>query len=398
MKICKEPLIPLAVFTELWNADIFSEGLCLLNKSKSERKRLSGYMKTVSVLTYTGQTLGEYLTEQVIYSKSPLLKKIAEQPTKQRTDVLERDLNNLAAIVREYRCEAVKSALSVIDGAKADYSLLPDYESGSFDLTAEKLLEHIGTHGFGDFAKYHAFTYRGSLVPVKTTDPIRLSDLKNYDFQRKQVVENTEAFLKGLPAQNVLLYGDRGCGKSSTVKALLNEFDELRLCELPMSEIEHLPQLFGELAQSSMRFIVMIDDLSFYEDDERFTILKATLDGSIAAAPDNVLIYATTNRRKLIRETNGDRSVDDIGRSDAVDESMSLADRFGLFVTFTQPNRDVYLDIVKKLAADRQLGVDEEKLLKAAESFALRRGGRSPRIARQFVDSVIVKIKQGSDF
>ena len=229
-------------------------------------------------------------------------------------------------------------------------------------------------------------------------DPIRLTDLKNYELQRNQVIENTLAFLNGLPAQNVLLYGDRGCGKSSTIKAILNEYEELRMVELPKSEINGLPDLFGMLKDIPLHFIVTIDDLAFTEDDERFGVLKATLDGSLTARPDNVLIYSTTNRRKLIKESNGDRSVDDIGRSDAVDESMSLADRFGLFITFTQPNREIFFDIVRKLAEDREIDIEDSELTQAAERFALKRGGRSPRIARQFVDWLSSRIELGLDY
>ena len=170
------------------------------------------------------------------------------------------------------------------------------------------------------------------------------------------------------------------------------------MVELPKSEINGLPDLFGMLKDIPLHFIVTIDDLAFTEDDERFGVLKATLDGSLTARPDNVLIYSTTNRRKLIKESNGDRSVDDIGRSDAVDESMSLADRFGLFITFTQPNREIFFDIVRKLAEDREIDIDDSALTQAAERFALKRGGRSPRIARQFVDWLSSRIELGLDY
>lgn len=170
------------------------------------------------------------------------------------------------------------------------------------------------------------------------------------------------------------------------------------MVELPKSEIDGLPVLFDLLKDVPLHFIVTIDDLSFSENDERFGVLKATLDGSIAARPDNILIYATTNRRKLIKETNGDRSVDEIGRSDAVDESMSLADRFGLFITFTQPNREVFFDIVRKLAEDMEIEIDDSELIQAAERFALKRGGRSPRIARQFTDWLCSRIELGLDY
>ncbi|MDE6727882.1 MAG: ATP-binding protein, partial [Oscillospiraceae bacterium] len=187
------------------------------------------------------------------------------------------------------------------------------------------------------------------------------------------------------PAQNVLLYGDRGTGKSSTVKAILNESKYLRMVEVSKNDIDVLPKLFNKLKDIPLHFIVMIDDLSFAENDDRFGILKAALEGSLSAKPDNILIYATTNRRKIIRETAADR---EISGADAIDESMSLSDRFGLFVTFTKPDKRVYLDIVKQLAEDKGLDIREEELFEAAERFALKRGGRSPRTAKQFIDNV----------
>ena len=238
------------------------------------------------------------------------------------------------------------------------------------------------------------FTFDGELHPIDSPDKIKLSDLKNYEEQRKQVVDNTVCFLSGKPAQNVLLYGDRGTGKSSTVKAILNESKYLRMVEVLKSNIELIPQLFRKLKDIPLHFIVLIDDLSFSENDDRFGILKGVLEGSLAAKPENILIYATTNRRKIIRETIADREV---SGADAIDESMSLSDRFGLFVTFMKPDKRVYLDIVQKLAEDKRLDISEEKLFAAAERFALKRGGRSPRTARQFVDWLDGRLALGLD-
>lgn len=400
MKVCEEKIPPLLVFQEITEKNkLFADGIYWLNSGMSEEKRLMGYANICSELLMTGQTLGEYLTDAVVYSKSPLFAKMVKEPSEQRTKALSYDIALIKKVVKEYTSQNIKKALAALPDATADYSLLPDLDSGKFTLTADRLLKRAQKYGTGEFAKYKAFTFKeNQLVPVDNIDPIRLTDLKNYELQRNQVIENTLAFLNGLPAQNVLLYGDRGCGKSSTIKAILNEYEELRMVELPKSEINGLPDLFGMLKDIPLHFIVTIDDLAFTEDDERFGVLKATLDGSLTARPDNVLIYSTTNRRKLIKESNGDRSVDDIGRSDAVDESMSLADRFGLFITFTQPNREIFFDIVRKLAEDREIDIDDSALTQAAERFALKRGGRSPRIARQFVDWLSSRIELGLDY
>ena len=400
MKICEERIPPLVVFQEIFNDNVlFARGISWLTPDRTEEERLKGYANICSELLMSGQTLGEYLTDAVLYSSSPLFAVTVKEPTEQRKKALAYDLAQLKKIVREYSAPAVKKALAGLDGATADYAALPEYECGKFTLTADRLLKNAAKNGTGDFAKYKAFTFRGGrLIPVEHIDPIRLTDLKNYELQRNQVVENTVAFLNGLPAQNALLYGDRGCGKSSTIKAILNEYDQLRMIELPKAEIAGLGDLYAMLKDIPMHFIVTIDDLTFTQDDERFGLLKATLDGSLSARPDNILIYATTNRRKLIKETYADRSATDVSKSDAVDESMSLADRFGLFITFTQPNREIYFDIVRKLAEDGGIEMDDSELTQAAERFALKRGGRSPRIARQFVDWLASRIELGLEY
>lgn len=232
---------------------------------------------------------------------------------------------------------------------------------------------------------------------IENYDLIRLTDLKNYEVQRRQVVENTECFVQGKPAQNVLLYGDRGTGKSSTVKALLNEFEKLRMIEVSKNDVTKLPKLYSMLKDSSQHFIILIDDLTFSENDDRYNALKAALEGSLAARPENILIYATTNRRKIVKETTAERLQDEVSPTDAVDESMSLADRFGLFVTFGKPDKRVYLDIVKQLAADRGIDIPEEELFAAAERFSIRRSGRSPRVARQFIDVLESRIALGME-
>ena len=242
MKICEEKIPPLMVFQELFNENVlFARGINWLYPDKTEEQRLMGFANISSELLMTGKTLGEYLTDAVMYSKSPLFAAIVKEPTEARKKALAYDIALIKKIVKEYTASAVKKALADIAGATADYAALPEYESGKFTLNADRLIKFAQKNGTGDFAKYKAFTFRGGkLIPVEHIDPIRLTDLKNYELQRNQVVENTIAFLNGLPAQNALLYGDRGCGKSSTIKAILNEYDQLRMIELPKAEIAGL--------------------------------------------------------------------------------------------------------------------------------------------------------------
>ncbi len=344
------------------------------------------YCEIVNTLLVSGKTLADYLHDALVFSESRLVAECAKSPSEARIKAIEYDLGIIKELVALSPAE-VRSRLA--GGENAFLQNMPDYEQGEFDYDVNYFLDYVRSHGCGVFARYKAFSFDGELHPIEQIDKTRLSELKRYEVQRNQVVENTLCFLKGKPAQNVLLYGDRGTGKSATVKAILNEFDELRMVEIPKSSIALIPQLFRRLRDIPLHFIVTIDDLSFSEDDDRFGILKAVLDGSLSLKPENILIYATTNRRKIIRETAADR---EISGADAIDESMSLSDRFGLFITFTRPDKKVFLDIVRSLADDAGITLPDEELFASAEKFALRRGGRSPRIARQFVDWLIGRI------
>ena len=256
----------------------------------------------------------------------------------------------------------------------------------------QKIYEYYGGHGCGIFSRYGAFVWQDrTLVPVENPDPITFADLKGYEAQRKTVIDNTTAFLEGKACNNVLLYGDRGTGKSSTVHALLNEFTDrgLRLIELPKSAITDFHCVISRLSKIPMKFIIFIDDLSFSEDNDGFAALKAALEGGVAARPQNMLVYATSNRRHLLKETFTKRDGDDLHLNDTMQEQLSLSDRFGLTVTFTNPDRANFYEILDAIAEDRGLEIPPEILHEAAEKWALRKGGRSPRIAKQFIDTLI---------
>ena len=253
-------------------------------------------------------------------------------------------------------------------------------------------------HGCGRFAVHRAFLWReGGLHPVEHPDPIRLSDLKDYAAQRQIAVDNTLAFLDGFEANNMLLYGDRGTGKSSTVKALLNEYAGrgLRMIELPKEALCDLPGLTGYLSGLPMKFILFIDDLSFSGNDDSFAALKAVLEGGLASRPANVLVYATSNRRHLLRESFRDRDGDEVHAADTVQEAVSLSDRFGISLTFLMPDKQRFLNIVAQIADDRGLKAERDSLLAAAERWALERGARSPRYARQFVADAEARLARG---
>ncbi len=305
-----------------------------------------------------------------------------------------------------YRCALVRPGELLAGVTLPLEALLPEWGSEPADAPMdqswgerlEALAAYHQAHGCGRFARHRAFLWRdGELLPVEHPDPIRLSNLKGYEYQRQIAVDNTLAFLNGFEANNMLLYGDRGTGKSSTVKALLNEYagEGLRMIEMPKEFLRQLPDLTGYLSGVPMKFIVFIDDLSFAGDDDNFAALKAVLEGGLASRPRNVIIYATSNRRHLLRESFQDRNGDDLHSADTVQESVSLSDRFGISLTFLMPDKQRFLEIVEQIAADRKLRVDRQELLAAAERWALERGARSPRYARQFVADAEARLARG---
>ena len=276
-------------------------------------------------------------------------------------------------------------------GQAQELAFLPRWETSSIDLPAAyaQRMSEVGKKGYGMFAKHHVFTLEnGQLVPVKYPDPQRLSELPGYEKEREKVIANTKALLAGMPANNVLLYGDAGTGKSSAVKAIANEFapEGLRLVEVKKNQLYQIPDLMDKLAANPLKFILFIDDLSFTANDDNFAALKAILEGSVGGRAKNIAVYATSNRRHLIKETLTDRTGDDIHEADTRQELMSLSARFGLTVTFQRPEKARFETILAELAKQHGIDMPMDQLLVKAEAFAIRAGGRSPRVAKQFIE------------
>ncbi len=278
----------------------------------------------------------------------------------------------------------------------SDYEgYVPEFENEKVDFSAvySERLRHIDRYGYGIFATAGMFRVEnGEIVAVEAADDITTENFIGYESERQKVMDNTIALTEGRYAQNVLLCGDAGTGKSSTVKAVANAcFDKgVRLIELRKDQLFSLSHVMGRIADNPLKFIIFIDDLSFNKNDDCFSMLKAALEGSASAKASNAVIYATSNRRHIVKERFSERGhEDDIHHSDTVQELLSLSDRFGLVVYFSKPNKKLYLDIVHELAKTENLDIEEKELDIKAEAFALAKGSRSPRAAQQFIKSLI---------
>ena len=261
---------------------------------------------------------------------------------------------------------------------------------------ANIFIDYYRTYGFGDIANFRAFRWDDAkkLIGIKHFDKMSIDDIIGYEYQKSVLLANTEAFVNGRPANNVLLVGARGTGKSSSVKALANKYFStgLRLVEITKNQLISLPKIMDSLRQrSSKKFILFLDDLSFEDFEVEYKFLKSAIEGGVEGKPDNVLIYATSNRRHLIKETWKDRGAenDEIHRADTVNETISLSDRFGITIGYLSPNQEEYLDIVYGLAQKHQLNKPTEELRSGAIAWEVSHSGRSGRTAQQYINHLL---------
>ncbi len=253
-------------------------------------------------------------------------------------------------------------------------------------------------YGVGMFGLNKAFriVHEGNspltFVPINNTEDVRLDDLIGYEIQKKKIVENTEAFVAGKRANNALLFGDSGTGKSTTIKAIINEYYDrgLRMIEIYKHQFKDLSAVISMIKNRNYKFIIYMDDLSFEEFETEYKYLKAVIEGGLEIKPDNVLIYATSNRRHLIRETWTDRSDMENGngmhRSDTMQEKLSLVNRFGVTINYSKPSQKEYFEIVIGLARKAGITLSDESLCAEANKWELAHGGISGRTAQQFIN------------
>ncbi len=358
-------------------------------EEENKREKLKKYGNFVSTVYENGGVLSESIKKALFENENVYVKAISknEKISEKIENALNFELETLSALAS---LSSDSFGLDMKVSAK-----IPEYDTEKLDVKkaySERLSE-IHKHGYGIFASYCMFssTDDGEIVPIESADKTTIDNFIGYGEERKKVLDNTVAFLENRPAANILLYGDAGTGKSSTVKAVANHLFEsgIRLIEIRKTQLLLLPKIMAQIAKNPLKFIIFIDDLSFNKNDDNFSMLKATLEGSASAKAKNAVIYATSNRRHIVKETFGEREGNDIHRNDTVQETLSLSERFGLTILFAKPSKPLYLEIIKELAKRKGVTMNEDELFIKAEAFALNRGYRSARCAEQFIDSLI---------
>lgn len=319
---------------------------------------------------------------------------------------LDRELGgNLFGILKNYR--SVTSTSKVFNSRVRDR-----IEELSLHLAATRTPEEFldcvtqfyKEFGVGKFGLHKAFKVehgqdgQAQILPITKTEHIRLSDLVGYERQKQQLVDNTEAFVSGRKANNCLLFGDAGTGKSSSIKAILNEYYDrgLRMIEIYKHQFQDLTSVIHQIKNRNYRFIIYMDDLSFEDFEIEYKYLKAVIEGGLERRPENVLIYATSNRRHLIREKFTDKreADDELHSSDTVQKKLSLAYRFGVTIYYGMPDKKEFQHIVRTLAERNEISLSEEELLQKANAWELRHGGMSGRTATQFITHLLGKEDQ----
>lgn len=386
----------LAVFRKLQDDEVINLLWRLLDnwKEVSIEHFISAYSEFVEKLYQKNINLSEYILKRILEDENFYI--IGKAQGKEFDSLIVETVENELKVFQELSRLTPEYITSGIDY----YDFLPRWKTSEIDFVAEyhNRIANIGKYGYGKYSQNRMFIVRdGKTFPVKYPDTQRLDHLYGYQRERKAVIDNTLALLDGKPAQNVLLYGDAGTGKSSSVKAIVNEYADrgLRLIEITKEQLRDIPQIIDDISHNPLKFIIFIDDLTFTAGEDCFGSLKAMLEGSASARSDNIVIYATSNRRHLVKETFSERDGDDVHRNDTMQELISLSARFGLRVNFSKPDKKEFVRIAGELAKQKGLEFDEKDFELKAERFAMSSGnGRSPRTAKQFVNQLLNEQKQ----
>ncbi|WP_295157391.1 DUF815 domain-containing protein [uncultured Brachyspira sp.] len=351
-------------------------------------KICSYYSNFLYELFKYNDTIADYLLEQILKDENIYIYKCIkkENINKNLEEALKNELNFFCFIASfDFNSLFTEENLKKI--AKLEYKHINFY-----DIYTSHIKE-ISKKGYGIFYNNNMFTLdeKKNIIPAKYQDKQDIRQLYGYDRERSKVISNTKALLEGKKANNILLYGDAGTGKSSTIKAVANMFtnEGLRLIEVKKSQLSFITDIIEKLSLSPLKFIIFIDDLTFSSNDDTFSYLKAVLEGGVNSFPKNVIVYVTSNYRHLIKENFKDRMGDDIHIEDTIQQIMSLTNRFGIIITFQRPDKDLFIDIVLSYAEHNNIQMEREELIKQAESYAIRSSGRSPRAAKQFIETLL---------
>ncbi len=376
-----------ALFSKVVEKPIFSHFERLVT-SQGREEKIKAYAALVGEIYQSGMSLTSLVKKYVFEDENVYVKSAAHD--------IEISKSVVSAMKTELTALSEFASLTPADftDALGSNALLP-FDSEKADIISEytERVKNVSRYGYGIFSSSPMFRLAdsGIIEPIRSADKTAVDKFVGYKEEREAVLKNTEAFVEGRPAANTLLCGDAGTGKSSTVKAIANLFFDrgIRLIELRKDQLKMLPEVMGKVNENPLKFIIFIDDLAFNKSDDNFSMLKAALEGSASAKADNAVIYATSNRRHIIKESFSDRDGDDVHRNDSMQEALSLSERFGLVVSFTKPSKQLYLEIVHTLAKRFCINVPDTELDVRAEAFALKKGSRSARCAEQFIDSLL---------
>lgn len=418
----EQQVASLLLYSSVWEDEVgqaFFAILSALQQPEQDLPRLLwAYGQLFKALSAAQQSWPTHLVKRILEADNPFTLQVQHYPLEQLPpELLEAVRYDLTVLQHLWlwNVEDLTQAIDQLGGpalpplpdtpptdTTQTVSFLQEYDHWADALPA--LAEYHRQAGCGRVAQFRAFSWHeGQLLGHPYPDQIAMDALVGYEDQRDQLLKNTEALLRGYPALNILLYGSRGAGKSAMIKALLPLYGDrgLRLIEVRKSALIELPQILEQLQNCPQKFIIFVDDLSFEEDEESYKALKVVLEGNVAARPKNVIVYATSNRRHLIREFFDDRprpsDSDEIHAWDTVQEKLSLSDRFGLTLTFTPANQETYLKMVFHLAGQAHLTLSDDNLKFRALQWATRHNGRSGRTARQFIDFLQAELALAAD-
>lgn len=377
------------IFRNILKTKVIKKLLKFLNCETKENidniKQIDLYCEFLSELFKSDNNLADFILSQIFLDDNIYINKC----------ILKQEINNNLKKIFKNELNFFKYISSF------DFSSIfnKEYSKNIAELEIKEIdfykiyfehIKNIDKKGYGIFYNNNMFVLddRKNIIAVKNKDNQDIKKLYGYEIERNKVLSNTKILIEGKKANNILLYGDAGTGKSSTVKAVANFFKDegLRLIEIKKNQLHFITDIIEKLSCSPLKFIIFIDDLTFSSNDDIFSYLKAILEGGVNSFPNNIAVYVTSNYRHLIKENFTDRTGDDIHIEDTIQQIMSLTNRFGMIITFQRPGKDLFKEIVLSYAKENNIKTDKEELINQAEAYAIRSAGRSPRVAKQFIE------------